>query len=117
MIANHMAAFFSMLNHPLYCLLSHHDINILNHAYIHKTNDIVASIHKNRFIHTLRAWINESSWFSSVQGTHVHLTPILSQNAQALTLIGIEYDENVRRNHKQIMINLFIVIVWFIVWM
>ena len=43
MIASHNAAFFNIFNPASYHLLSHHDVSILNHPYIHINVAIVAN--------------------------------------------------------------------------
>ena len=62
-IANQIAAFFNIVNHSLYFLLSHPDVSIKNPAYKHKHNATVAKIHNTRFIAVLIVFIRESSLF------------------------------------------------------
>ena len=80
MIANQMAAFFSMPSQSLYFLLSHHDVSIINHAYKHKHNATVAKIHNTRFMAVLMVFIRESSLFCSVHGTKTQSTNLIAQN-------------------------------------
>ena len=48
-IASHIAAFFNMLNHAVYSLLSHHEVIILKPAYRHNITATKDSIHNTRF--------------------------------------------------------------------
>ena len=50
MIANQRAAFFNVFSHESYHLLSHQEVSILNQAYRHITNAIVAKIHNIQLI-------------------------------------------------------------------
>jgi hypothetical protein len=109
-IASHSAAFFNMLNHASYCLLSHQDVIILNPAYKQSTRAIKDNIHSTRFIATLIVCSRESSVFLSVQGTFVHPTQNISQNHRAFTVHGA-----IETHHKSMqeptMINLLILLI------
>ena len=79
-IANHIQAFFNILSHALYCLLSQPEVIILNPAYKHSIKAANDNIHSTRFVATLIVCIRLSSCLSFVQGTQTQSTHTLHQN-------------------------------------
>ena len=73
-IANQIQAFFNILSHALYCLLSPPEVIILNPAYKHSIKAANDNIQSTRFVATLIVCIRLSSCLSFVQGTQTQST-------------------------------------------
>ena len=100
-----MAAFFMIVNHVSYFLLSHPDVSIKNPAYMIKHKQINDNNPRTRLIAFLIVWIRESSCCSSVPITPTQGTAIMSQNfhhAVAVNTIG----QDRANTDKLVMINL-----------
>ena len=121
-MANHSAAFLRTVFQASNHLLSHHDVSILNHPYIHIHRATVARIHKIQFIALLIVSNNPEFTLSScVRITFISSTWHLAQNllqshVSAITvLIGIA-DTHKTSNHKdaRIQFQIYLIIPFFI---
>ena len=94
MMANHRAALFSMLKPSPYFLLSHPDVNILNHAYKHRTSEIADSKPSSRLMAVCMVWIKESFWFLDDQGTFTSAAHQVSQNPKGPSASVVHGDKH-----------------------